>query len=353
MNIKNEKNMKNILFFVLAGLMGITLCSCASNKQISAPTGQKTAYNMNEGSQSQAIPSWYLNPQPNTELKLFGMGQGHSFDESRNNALNNISKRLIVKIRSSFQSQTSSSGTNYQKDITNTLNVSTEQMQFTNPKLERSALNKNIYYTEFSINKKTLLKQLNGNFHARENSLEHTYKKSENKNNLEQIKALQSMQDDINANKSLALKLYALNNKFAYSKYISKYNSYTAKLNNLKSSTSIKILSIEANGDYFKTALSTLLTKAGFELNKSHNDGMIINIVPSIQYFNFKGWYIAKASSTLSISYKDKQGDTKVMKSLLIKSTGRSSQSKQSALIKASQDFLSKIQKLGMERLLF
>jgi len=352
MNIKNKKRTKNILFFALAGLIAISISSCATNEQVKSPE-QNVSYNMNESSQNQGIPSWYLNPQPNTELKLFGTGEGHSFDEARNNALDNISKRLIVKINSNFQSQTSSSGNNYSKDTTNTLNISTEQMQYTNPKLERSALNKNIYYTEFSINKQELLKHLKAIFQTREENLKNSFIKSENKNNLEQIKILQAMQKDINANKNLALKLYALNNNFTFSKYINKYNSYIAKLNNLKSSTSIKILSIEANGDYFKTALSTLLTKSGFELNPNQNKGLILHIVPSIQYFNFKSWYIAKASSTLNISYKNKQGNAKTIKSILIKSVGRSSQSKQSALIKASQDFLSKIQKLGIEKLLF
>ncbi len=65
-----------ILFIALFSLF-VTACS-------QQPTLSNTV---------QTLPSWYLNPTPNSTVFLYGVGEGKTLQEAKNHALNDVSSK--------------------------------------------------------------------------------------------------------------------------------------------------------------------------------------------------------------------------------------------------------------------
>ena len=60
---------------------------------------------INNANKSSTIPNWYLSSPQNNLNFIYGVGEGKNIDEAKQNALNDISSRLIVSVSSVVNAQ--------------------------------------------------------------------------------------------------------------------------------------------------------------------------------------------------------------------------------------------------------
>jgi hypothetical protein len=96
------------------------------------------------------LPKWYLNPPANNFTTLYGTGEGKTLNEAKNNALKDMSEKLVVSVASSMNSITTTSddGTNssYLKENIKNVKVEAKKITFSNYKTQKVIQNGNSFF---------------------------------------------------------------------------------------------------------------------------------------------------------------------------------------------------------------
>ena len=293
-----------------------------------------------------SLPSWYLNTPSNTTSTLYGTGEAYSLDEAKTNALSNMSQKLIVSVDSSINTTTQTSVNTYSKDIKKKINLKTKKLSFTNYKVSKAIQSGASFIVLLKVNRIELFKQKKKELDLLDTKIQSNINNLQNNSKLEKIYNLINLSPSINDAKELSFVLYSINNDFDYSKYYTKYDKYLNKINLLKSNLRIKITS-NTNNTLYKQYLKELFTNNNYKVI-STNEDILIKISNNIRYSKARGWQIVKASTTLNIISNNKTVSTKTISSI-----GRSSSTKQNALSSSAVVFKNKVQKIGLNRILF
>ena len=179
-----------------------------------------------------------------------------------------------------------------------------------------------------------------------DNKIQNSIKNSQGKPKLEQINIINKTKPNIDEAKNTSFVLYAINNNFNYQIHHTKYDKYINTLNNLKDNLNIKIIS-NTKDSLYKEYLKNLLTKNNYKISSNSKD-VIINISNNIRYSVARAWQIAKVTTTLNITTNNK-----TISNHTINTIGRSSSTKQNALDSSAKQFKAKIEKIGLDKLLF
>lgn len=304
-----------------------------------------------ETNTSNEIPAWYLNPTANSKVFLYGVGEGKSLQEAKNSALNDMASRLSVTVNSNVNQYKQSVSYNnslgsYQKNITENINVAVKAINFTNASIEQSNVVANSFFVLMKVSKQELFNSYKIAFDLSENTINTTLASNKNKPFLEQISTLQTLNDTIEKARSQALILNAINNTFDSNAYLMHYNTIQNNAASLKDQLRIK-LSTNLTQKLFANEFIDVLNQDGYkiastqpnveiQLNSTLNDSMAL------------GWYIVKATTTISVI-----SDGKIVSNNNISSVGRSSSSKENALVNASKTFKLEVLKKGINSILF
>ena len=320
-----QLNFKKIIFIVL--LLFFSGCGFLAKK---------------EAKLNQQPPSWYINSPSNNSIFIYGVGSGYDLDEAKHNALNNLSARLIVSIKSSIETKKVSSGDYYNKEINQNIKIDTQKIKFNNVKVEKSVKRGDRYFVLVKVDREKLYNNRLKEFQNYDNEIKLNLQNLNKKNILEQIILLNNLKPKILKNKQRAYILYAINNEFDYSKYYEQYNKILNKIDLLKSKIIFKIVATE---DEFKDAIISLINKSGFKVGKNNN--ILIRLDSNIRYSKYRGWQIARVSTSIKLI-----ADNKIYVEKTINSIGRSSSSHKEAKARAANEFKRKIEKIGLEKLL-
>ena len=303
----------------------------------------------NNSSNTVNLPSWYLNSPQNTSEFIYGVGESNNLKESKMEALRDMSEKLIVKVNSSYNTITKSSydGINktYNKNIIKDLKIETKKITFSNYKIVKSKKIHNDFYTLLKVNKNELFYTLKNEFDLIDANINSISSTLLNKSALEQIYTLNNNRDILNTAKNKALILYSIKNNFNYQVYFKKYDDLLNKKESLKNNLNIKVISNTKNSLY-KEHLISLLNKNNYKDSNNSNNVIVINNI--IRYSKALGWDIAKVSSTISIKSNNKN-----LSNHTINTIGRSSSSKENALISSANSFNKKLKTLSLNKLLF
>ena len=299
--------------------------------------------------QDNTIPKWYLNTPSNTAVYLYGEGEGNSIKEAKNNALNAMASRLIVSVESSIQTVTtvshSTKKNSYSKDITKDLKVEVQKIKFTNAKVKQISENSGKVYVLMQVDRKQLFQNNKKEFDILDNRVTTQYNSSKSLSKLEQIGVLETLYPYILKAKQKAVVLNAIDNSFDHSVYISKYDSYIDKINQLKDSATINVTT-NLHEKYFADAFIDLLNQNHYKI--SSKSDITIKLTNKVKYSKARGWNIAKVSTTISVI-----SSNKIISNRVITTVGQSSTSKESALESASKRFIKKIKKLTLDKVIF
>jgi hypothetical protein len=88
-----------------------------------------------------------------------------------------------------------------------------------------------------------------------------------------------------------------------------------------------------------------LINESSFKVGNNYN--VIIKLENNIRYSNYNSWKIVRVTTFIKFIANDK-----IYIQKQINTIGRSAQTKQEALARASQDFKNQIKKIGLEKLL-
>ena len=293
------------------------------------------------------IPNWYINAPSSNHINLYGVGQGDTIDEAKNNALNSISSRLLVNIDSTLETTKTTSNDSYSKQSKQNIKVAVEKIQYTNTKVEKNILIDDKYYLLVKVSRTKLFDENKKEFDLIDNKLEKKYASLSRKSVFTKIVKLGEMKKDIQINEKKAFVLYAIDNDFNYASYLKKYSSYLNEIDELKDSMKIKVTS-NNNKHYFLDELTDLININKYTVSTSSNSDIKIQIRNKVRYSRTRGWIIAKVSTTLSVYQNNK-----IFSNKIIKSIGRSTSNKENALADASVSFSEDIKELTLDNILY
>jgi len=299
---------------------------------------------------SKGIPSWYLSPTPNSNTYLYGVGEGKNMQEAKNSALNDMASRLSVNIDSTInqnkQSISSSKINSYEKKLTQNINVEVKKINFTNAAIESSEVIGNSFFLLMRVNKEELFNNHLESFSLHQTQISNTLKANQKRPVLEQLYTLEKLLPTVEKATSQALILNAINKEFNSSTPIEKHHQVTLQYEELKESLAFKI-STNLPQKPFALQLIETLNKAGYKaVDKEFNAEIKLN--NTVNYSVAMGWHIAKVSTSVMVVSAGK-----IVSNSVINSVGRSSSSKENALISASLFFKNELDKKGVDALLF
>lgn len=321
--------MKNIILLVVSIFV---FTGCGSTAKVPMP-------------KPVVLPQWYINAPSNTVSTLYGVGVAENLKEAKVEALRDMSEKLVVQIKSSFKTTTSSSSFgSYNKEMKKELQVDAKKITFSNYKVENAVNQGSDFYVLVSVNRDKLFAQRLKEFTLLDNNINIKSKKVESV--LEKIKTINDLKPSIQEAKNLAYILYTVKNSFKYQDFFRKYNNLFMKMEKLKNSLKIIVKSNTKNTLY-KTHLVSLLNKNGYKIVNKNAD-VKITIKNRVKNSKAMGWYIAKVSSTIKINTNNKNTNTTTINTI-----GRSSISKDHILVDSAKNFQKKIAKLGINKILF
>ena len=294
-----------------------------------------------------SIPNWYLNAPQNSSKYIYGTGESNSVDNAKNEALNNMSARLVTSVGSSLKATTkSSSDGTYSKDVSKQLKVEVQKIRFTNATIEKNAVVGNNFYVLAKVDRIELFNTKKKDFNLLNTRIDTRYKQLKNMPKLEKINGLSQLYPSLIKAKKLSFVMYAINNSFDYGSYHKKYDSMIDEINSLKDNLTISVSS-NLPQKYFADELTAFLNANNYKTNSGKSD-ISIKVTNKVRYSTARGWQIAKVSTTLSVV-----SNKRVISNKVITTTGRSSSTKENALEGASKYFAKKIKKLGLNSILF
>ena len=294
------------------------------------------------------IPSWYLKAPVNNTVFIYGEGESTvNIDDAKSNALNTMASKLVVSVGSNITSTTKTSNNSYSKDVTKDVRVNVGKIKFTNASVEKSANIKDSFYVLMKVNRQELFENKKKEFDIRDSRIDTKYASLGNYGKLEQIHILQTLYPTIKKAKTQSIVLNAINNDFNQAPYIKKYDSYIDKINQLKETSTIMVKT-NKKSRYFADSLIDMLNQQQYRVSYSSGSDIIISLNNKVKFSIARGWNIAKVSTAISVV-----SHNKIISNTIIKSLGRSSTSRQSALESASADFLRQIEEKTLDKVIF
>ncbi len=302
--------------------------------------------------QDKPLPSWYLNSPTNTAIFIYGEGEGSSIKEAKANALDTMASRLVVSVASSMTTTTNTntsrdaSKSSYSKDVSKSVKLDVEKIKFTNAKAVESDNISGKFYVLMKVNREMLFENKKKEFDINDQRVDEQYNSLNSFSKLEQIHTLQNMYPMVINGKRQAIVLNAIQNDFDQAVFLKKYDSYIDAIYKLKSD-SVILVETNSKDRYFADQLIDQLNQQQYKISRTNGD-IVIKINNKVKYSVAKGWNIAKVSTTLSVL-----ADSKIVSNRTIRTVGRSSTSKESALEGASLSFIKKVKKETLDKVIF
>jgi hypothetical protein len=296
---------------------------------------------------SVSIPNWFINSPQNSATSIYGAGSGYNLKEAKASALNDMASRLVVsvssKINTSKKTSSGSYGSSYEKDTKQNIELEVKSIKFQNAKVTNNALIGGEFYVVMEANRHEVFGEKKKEFDSLDRDIEKRYQNASSLKPLEKIGALESIVPNITKAKNKSYVLNALDSGFNITKLENKYNDYILEISKEKSTL---VLGVKSNSDVFKSEFLSFLSSNGYKTGSNANS--FVTIKNQNQFSEFRGWHISK-----SITSIDSVSSGKSVSSSVVKSTGRSSSSKESAYVSSSRSFAKSLKKIGINKILF
>jgi hypothetical protein len=282
--------------------------SCSSNKLIS-------------------LPDWYLNPPQNDNITLYGVGYGSDLKNSEQNALDNLSQKIIVSISSSMeiskQENSYNKKANFSESSRQQIKSKVAQISFINFKNDKSAVFNNQIYSLVSINRQELINQYEEKVNYYTDKINQISSQQKNKTLIEQKADFLQIEKLINkAEKDLNILNAIVLNREKTAKYKSKFKQL--KLAHIKLNNALSIyIDSDKKSQKIAAVISTAFAKNGIKINEnkqSNNDEIIIKISSTKNKQFLYGSYLIK--SEINIAFLSNKNQ--IIKNSIMRASGSS-----------------------------
>lgn len=152
----------------------------------------------------QNLPSWYVSPYPNNSQFLYGIGYGYTMIEAKNAALLEASSRLATTISGQTNLIRQENNLEAREEIFQNISEKSDEINFYNHEISRSAFIENIFYVEIKISRQEFIANSKKEISKLNQEIINLDNKSKSSNILQRLKSLQNI-----APKSQKITLYS------------------------------------------------------------------------------------------------------------------------------------------------
>ena len=277
---------------------------------------------------------------PINENYFYGAGEGSDKQQSKLNALNYIATQIQTTISSNFSINESDINGEIYRNIQNKITAEVKNFDFVDIEIIEIVKVDNQFYTLLRVNKNKLFNHLKTKFELLDKNIDNEISLSQNYSLLEQLNILNKETKNIEKALSLASILNTLKVSFDIQKYADKYSKYLNKKDELLHKISFNVVT----QDIFGNKLIEVLNNQGYKVS---NSNIKIKLSEHIDITKPYGLSVAKVLINIKVI-----ANNKVLNSISIQTKGIGNNKKQ-ALISASNDFKTKLLKLGVNKLIF
>ena len=108
------------------------------------------------GSSKPTTPKWYLNATKSNSIYYYGVGEGHSKNEAKISALNQISSEISIGISSNIEITKTSQNNDYYKKVQQVTKASVAKIEFSGVEIIDNVQSGNKIYTKLKVNRSVL-----------------------------------------------------------------------------------------------------------------------------------------------------------------------------------------------------
>lgn len=236
------------------------------------------------------VPDWYLNAPVDNQEFYFSIGSGANTQEATNDALNQISSRININIKSSFEKKVhSNQNSDYKKETYSKISSNTEAIVFNNFAIKQQSIDENIYYVLIKVDKRKLISEKLNNFKEYDNKINQLNFSLYEDFPVNRIRNAIKLKDLIvQAKKNLTLLLSISSNTEDHKQpYYNKYTLMNAKIDEMMSNTKINLKTNTNDLEMLKSIMQKEFAKLGFIITHDtdqNKDMIIIDINGSLSY---------------------------------------------------------------------
>jgi len=240
------------------------------------------------------IPSWILNPNTSNSMYYYAVGQGRDLEESKNDALKQISSEISITISSMTSITKILNDKTYSKTVKDIIKASTNKINFTNIKILKRAVVDGIFYTYIQVDRSVLFQSQKEKMLVKYNQTIKLWNRIQKSNIFILLSNYQYLIHNINEIMGQLSILKSINNNFMMKKYVTVLQDIKTKAMDRKSKA---IAFVKTNSAFNeKSILEKALSDFGIKVIKKMAD--------SYNKQNLIIIYIQKKSKPIKNRYK-------------------------------------------------
>jgi len=205
-----------------------------------------------------SFPSWVSSPQSDTKDTIYGIGSGFSHTEAKEDALRDISGKLITRISSQSKSEVSQFNSSVSRSASQSISTRTIETWLSDYKIVNSEQVDSKLFMQISMSRSDFIKTTASRLKELDDKIKSSMQEAVRKTKLQQLITSKDLRPSIDKARSLVLLLQAAGSNQDTDKYLSYYNEVIKKSNDLLYNVRFHISS-SRNLNGFAKHLLTLL----------------------------------------------------------------------------------------------
>lgn len=235
-----------------------------------------------EASKRTSIPSWVQTPQGDTNIYIYGIGEGLNLEEAKKNGLRDIAGKIATNISSQSESKASDhdgSSSRYFRQKVNTFIKDTKLSSYETIKIVQ---NNDQFYVLIAMSRSAFIKENQSRLDEIDHEIEMQLAGMPNDNKLVQLVVYNKIvQLSIEA-KDVIVLLRVTDSSFNETPYLNAYRSYQQKEKELSETTQFSIRST-ASMKPLSIQIKKALQMNGFQIDTDSTPDSIIELVGAIK----------------------------------------------------------------------
>jgi LPP20 lipoprotein len=297
---------------------------------------------------AESMPAWVLSPPKNDSAFLYGVGEGSSIKEARDEALNEIASNIIVSIQSTYKKNESlnqiNNANSYRVDVQNDIKSEVKKIEFNNVEIVSNGFFNSKSYVLLRIDKVSLAREKQTLLESNQKEMSQKFINLSRKDIIYQLKEMQSVVKLANESIELSNIISVLDDKIDNRAKIVEFRNYKQFYDSLINRLEFVIIS-DSNSILFANSFKEALTSEKIKLADRPSKNSIVLNISSLPIMNYiYSTYMVKTVLTIALLSRDNKVVTTMSKEL----SGNSRLNYNSAIGNASAQLLEDVKKIGV-----
>lgn len=260
-----------------------------------------------------APPSWYTEEQKDTASAFYGVGEGETSEEATKAALNDIASKIAVTVQSKYKSEQKLNNAEYSNIAENTIVANVKKMKFNNYQVAKKTSSGDTYYALVKVDRMLLADEKTTELDSAAQKLESEYSEAMQSSELERLKKLIVMEDEISAMNEKTFLLKSISPSSDASKYVKLYDKLTSAFVKTKSAISINIAAQNDIAKNYVKVFAKKISAKGLKVGGGKASGtLLLSATAKDKKVESTNEAISKASFAaveLTLTLKDSRGN--------------------------------------------